>query len=121
MTLAMMGAMAVVAVVSVAVAALGALYAARTQTQAAADAAALAAAVATYPPASDRSPESAAAMMADRNGAVLVGCRCSTETSLATRTVEIITASVVDLPVFGEVEVRASGRAEFDPLRWLGR
>jgi hypothetical protein len=111
MTLAMMGAMAVVAVVSVAVAALGALYAARTQTQA----------VATYPPASDRSPESAAAMMADRNGAVLVGCRCSTETSLATRTVEIITASVVDLPVFGEVEVRASGRAEFDPLRWLGR
>lgn len=114
-------AIAVVAVLSVAVAGLGSLFAARTQAQIAADAASLAAAVATYPPASDRSPEAAAGNMAHGNGAVVLACRCSRDGSLSVRTAEVITAVSVDLPVFGEVTARATSRAEFDPWLWLGR
>jgi hypothetical protein len=34
--------------------------------------------------------------------------------------VEVVTAIRVDVPIFGEVTVRAASRAEFDPMRWLG-
>jgi secretion/DNA translocation related TadE-like protein len=120
-TVAMTGAVAIVALLSISVAGLGALYAARTQAQLAADAASLAAAVATYPPASDQSPEAAASDVAGRNGAVVTRCRCTRDASLSVRTVEVVTGVRVDVPVFGELTVRGSSRAEFDPGRWLGR
>lgn len=117
----MTGAVAIVAVLSISVAGLGALYAARTQAQVAADAASLAAAVATYPPASDQAPQAAASDIAHRNDAVVMTCRCLRDASLSVRTVEVVTGVRVDVPVFGEMTVKASSRAEFDPGRWLGR
>jgi hypothetical protein len=38
-----------------------------------------------------------------------------------TRTVEVVAAIDVDIPIFGPITVRSAARAEFDPLRWLGR
>jgi hypothetical protein len=121
MAVAMSGAAAVVAVLSVAVAAIGMLYAARAQVTNAADAAALAAAVSTYPPASATEPVTAARNAAELNDAMLLNCRCPRDGSLAARTVEVVTAVEVEVPVFGAVTVRGISRAEFDPLRWMGR
>lgn len=121
MTVAMTGIVAMVAVAAIAVAALGTIYAGRAQAVAAADAAALAAAVATYPPAADTSPMESALAIARRNGAVLIDCRCPRNDELTARTVEVITGITVEVPVFGEVLIRGSARAEFDPVRWLGR
>jgi hypothetical protein len=121
MTIAMTSALAVTAVLAIAVAGLGTVYAARAQAVAAADAAALAAAVATYPPARADSPYESARQIAAQNGAVIIECRCPRDGGLAVRTVQVATAVTVVVPVFGEVVVRASSRAEFDPLRWLGR
>lgn len=120
-TVAMAGVIATIAVVSAAVAGLGSLYAARTQAQVAADAAVLAAAVATYPPASSPRLQISVNDVARHNGAVLISCQCPKDESPSVRTVDVIAAVVVDVPVFGEVMVRASSRAEFDPWRWLGR
>jgi Flp pilus assembly protein TadG len=121
MTMAMSGAIAIVAFVAVAVVALGTLYAARTQATNAADAAALAAAVGTYPPASDLDPVAAATRAARANGAAMAECLCPVNHGLVTRVVEVVTSIEVDVPIFGPITVRSSGRAEFDPLRWLGR
>lgn len=121
MAVAMSAAIAIVAMVAVAVASLGALYAARAQAQAGADAAALAAAVASYPPAGNGSPLSAARVGAGENGAVVVRCSCRRDSSMRARVVEVVTGVTADVPLFGEWIVHASSRAEFDPLRWLGR
>lgn len=121
MAVAMSGVTAIVALLGVGVVAVGMLYAARTQATNAADAAALAAAVATYPPASDSDPLRAARLAAELNEAGLVSCHCPRDSSLATRTVEVVTAIEVDVPVFDVVTVRSTSRAEFDPMRWLGR
>jgi hypothetical protein len=121
MTVAMAAAVGIVAVVAVAVAALASMYVAKTQAQAAADAAALAAAVATYPSASTSSPLASARHIAERNGAALLSCRCSRSGALSARTVEVVTAVLAEVPIFGEVTVQARSRAEFDPMRWLGR
>ena len=120
-TVAMTGAIAMIAFASVAIAGLGSVYATRTQAQVAADAAALAAAVATYPPASQSAPHESAKDVARRNGATLIGCSCPVDETPSARVVEVVTAIAVDVPVFGDVIVRASSRAEFDPWRWLGR
>lgn len=119
--MAMTGALAVVAIAGIAVAALGTLYAARAQAQGAADAAALAAAVATYPPATSADPLMAARGIAEDNGAMLVGCTCPRDDTMKARIVEVVTGVRVDLPLFGDVTVRSSARAEFDPRLWLGR
>jgi len=119
MAVAMSAAVALVAVASVAVAGLGALYSARAQAQNAADGAALAAAVATYPPASSSSPERAAGLVAGENRARLVSCECRRDGSLAPRIVEVVVGVDADVPVFGTWFIRASSRAEFDPARWL--
>lgn len=121
MAVAMSAAVALVAMVSVAVAGLGALYSARAQAQTAADAAALAAAVASYPPAATSSPEAAARLAASENSAGVVACACHRNGSLVPRVVEVVVGVEIDVPVFGEWLVRASSRAEFDPLRWLGK
>lgn len=117
----MAGIVGVVAVLAVAVAGLGSLYAARSQAQVAADAASLAAAVASYPPASDQRPEISAGRVARSNGAALIGCDCPRDLRFAARTVQVTTGVTLGVPVFGEVTVRASSRAEFDPGLWLGR
>lgn len=121
MTMAMSGAIAIVAFLAVAVVAIASLYAARTQATTAADAAALAAAVGTYPPASDHDPLEAATRVARANGAVIVECLCPVNHGLVARTVEVMASIDVDVPIFGPITVRSAGRAEFDPLRWLGR
>lgn len=119
MTVAMSAAVAIVAAVAVAVASLGSLYAARAQAQTAADAAALAAAVATYPTATATSPMVAARTGAGENGAILVRCSCPRDATLRARVVEVVAGVEADVPIFGERLVRASSRAEFDPIRWL--
>jgi hypothetical protein len=121
MTVLVSGLIVIVAVLGIAVAAVGMLYVARAQAVNAADAAALAAAVATYPSASSTTPGAAAASAAEANGARLIGCECPIDASLRVRTVEVVAAVRVDIPVFGEVTVKGASRAEFDPMRWLGR
>lgn len=121
MAVAMSGVTVIVAVLAVAVASIGMLFAARAQATNAADAAALAAAVATYPAAFDRQPLDAARQAAVLNGAVVVDCRCPVDTSLVSRTVEVVTAVSVKVPIFGQLTVESSSRAEFDPVRWFGR
>jgi hypothetical protein len=86
----------------------------------AADAAALAAAVSTYPPASAADPVTAARRAAELNDAALVTCRCPRDNSLDARTVEVEAAVKIRVPIFGDVTVRSVSRAEFDPMRWLG-
>lgn len=120
MVVAMCGAVAIVAIVSMAVAALATLFAARAQAQVGADAAALAAAVATYPPTSGASPLGEARRIAGENGATLMSCVCRRDAVMRPRTVEVVTSVAADVPIFGKLNVRASSRAEFDPLRWLG-
>jgi len=117
----MTGVIAVVATCSIAVAGLGSVYAARAQAVAAADGAALAAAVATYPPAAEAPPIGSARAVADLNGARLVECVCPVDAGPAVRTVTVVVAVRTEVPVFGVLTVRASSRAEFDPMRWLGR
>jgi hypothetical protein len=121
MAVAVSGVTAVVAVLGVAIAAIGMLYGARAQATNAADAAALASAVATYPPAAGTDPVTAAREVAQLNDAILVVCRCVPDTSLAARTVEVVAAVEVDVPVFGPVTVSGVSRAEFEPILWLGR
>jgi secretion/DNA translocation related TadE-like protein len=112
---------AVVATLSVAVAALGTVYAARARAQTAADAGALAAAVATFPPAGPGDPVAVSGRVVADNGATLIACECPRSGGLAVRVVTVVAAVEVVVPVFGEVTVRGSSRAEFDPRRWLGR
>lgn len=121
MTVAMAGVVATVIVLGVAVAALGILYGARAQATNAADAAALAAAVATYPAAGSNDPGEAATVVAQANGAVLLGCVCPSDSGLDARTVQVETGIRVTVPIFGEVMIRSRARAEFDPMAWLGR
>ncbi|MCI0424831.1 MAG: hypothetical protein L0Z49_00195 [Actinobacteria bacterium] len=121
MAVVMTVAMALLAVSLTAVASLGLLYAARAQAVTGSDAAALAAAVATYPGTGRGSPRVEAAMAASRNGARLVACVCPTDSGLGPRVSQVTVTVRVDVPVFGVVTVRATSRAEFDPRAWLGR
>ncbi|MFZ0625782.1 MAG: hypothetical protein WAN34_04735, partial [Acidimicrobiia bacterium] len=82
---------------------------------------ALAAAVATYPPAGGGDPRQAAAEYAAANGAHLITCSCDVDDSLAGRTVAVTVGVEADIPLFGEVLVGRTARAEFDPVDWLGR
>lgn len=118
---ALAGIIALLAAVTVATAGLGVVYAAREQAVAGADAAALAAAVATFPFAGQiGSPAEAARAAAAANGAALMSCQCPIEEKMVARTVSVIAAVRVKVPIFGEMMVRARSRAEFDPGRWLG-
>ena len=117
---AIVGVLGVVAVLSVAVASVGILYGAKAKAQTAADAGALAAAVATYPPVGRDSPTVVAGAVAADNGSTLVSCRCMIDGSLSERTVEVVTSVRASVPIFGTVDVGASSRAEFDPMRWMG-
>lgn len=105
----------------VATASIAGLVSARTQAGAAADAAALAAAVATHPDTGRAPPRTEAVRAARANGANVVECRCPIDSTLATRTVTVTVFIEVNAPIFGQVRVHASSRAEFDPRAWLGR
>ncbi|HEX9864102.1 MAG TPA: hypothetical protein VGC03_03960 [Acidimicrobiia bacterium] len=120
-TVLLVGLCALVAAIGVGSAALGVLFDAREQAATAAEAAALAAAVATFPPTGARSPQTLAAEYATRNGARLVSCWCDVDGSMAVRVVAVTVALTADLPLFGEVLVGKTARAEFDPGAWLGR
>lgn len=119
-TVLLLAVMAIVATLSVATAGLGLALAARAKAQNAADASALAAAVATYPPVSPGVPHTAAREVALANGAALVLCRCAVDSSLRAREVTVVAAVPVSIPILGDLTVRASSSAEFEPMRWLG-
>jgi secretion/DNA translocation related TadE-like protein len=112
-----------VAMVMVALVGLGSLtvlYGVRAEANNAADAAALAAAVATYPPAGAGDPRSEAARYAGANGAVVVSCDCPIDFGLETRSATVIVEKKVTVPFFGTLGVRAGATGEFDPVAWLG-
>lgn len=90
-----------------------AVVSARIRSQTAADAAALAAAPATFNPAVV--PRKAAQRMAEANGARLVWCRCLVDRRPAPRTVSVRTEVVVRLWLWEDVRVSAQARAEFTP------
>ena len=121
MAVLMSGIVALLAMVAVATASLGVAYAARQQAITAADAGALAAAVATYPPTGRGSPVDEAQTVVALNGATLVSCECRVISHLGIRTVLVVTIVEIDLPVFGQLEIKGVSRAEFNPRRWLGR
>lgn len=112
---------AAMAMIGIGTISLGMLYTARAKVVTAAESGALAAAVATYPPAADHTAAEAAVEMVELNDATLVACSCVRDISLQVRSV-VVTASIdVDVPIFGHLTVRSSARAEFDPRAWLGR
>jgi Flp pilus assembly protein TadG len=121
MTILMIGLCALIATVGVASTALGILFDAREKAATAAEAAALAAAVATYPPTGSGDPGALAADFASRNGARLVTCSCRVDGSLRPRVVVVTVALIAEVPLFGEVLVGKTARAEFEPRAWLGR
>ncbi|CAN5853779.1 hypothetical protein BH23ACT4_BH23ACT4_14810 [soil metagenome] len=113
----------VVAIVLTAMVGLGSLtvlYGVRAEANNAADAAALAAAVATYPPAGAGDPRAEAARYAGANGAVLVSCDCTVDSQLEVRKATVIVEKEVTVPFFGTLKVRAGATGEFDPVAWLG-
>lgn len=99
---------------------LAVLYGVRAEANNAADAAALAAAVATYPPAGAGDPRVEASRYAGVNGAVLVSCDCRVDSGLDVRTATVIVERKVTVPFFGTLGVRAGATGEFDPIVWLG-
>lgn len=96
------------------------LYGVRGEANTAADAAALAAAVATYPPAGADDPRAEAARYASANGAVVVSCECVIDSGLEVRSATVIVEKKVTVPFFGTLGVRAGATGEFDPVAWLG-
>jgi hypothetical protein len=111
-----MATMAVVIVASLALVAATQIVVGRARAVTAADAAALAAAVHTFPPAGEGiTPGRAAVTMANSNGAQLTLCRCPIDTSRQTRTVEVRVETRVDVVLIGRVMVTAASRAEYVP------
>ena len=107
--------MLVIVAVGLAVVAAAQIVAARTRAVLAADAAALAAAPMTFPPIAEQSPLAAASELAAANGAVIVGCLCTTVDNFDPRTVEVEVQVATRVVLVGEVIVRAISRAEFAP------
>lgn len=92
----------------------------RAVAAAAADAAALGAAPATFAPLELGVPEIVAARLAHENGAELVSCSCRTDPTWATRSVLVEVAVEVAIPILGPTAVRAVSRAEFVPVALTG-
>lgn len=106
---------------ALAVGLVGAGIGAYTAASNAADASALAAAPITFRPfGASGTPAAEAARYAERNGASLVRCRCPIDRSWAPRTVAVVVARRIHLPVIGSVRVSATSRATFEPIRLLG-
>lgn len=88
------------------------LVGARLQAQTAADAAALAAASATYV---ERYPVTVAHDLARANGADLVLCVCAFDPAPQPRQVEVRVVVSERVPFFGTMDVYAGARAIFEP------
>lgn len=112
--------MAILLVAVVGLGSLTVLYGVRAEAHNAADAAALAAAVGTYPPAGAGDPFAEAARYAAANGALVVSCECAIDSSLGVRSATVIVEKEVTVPFFGTLGVRAGATGEFDPVAWLG-
>jgi secretion/DNA translocation related TadE-like protein len=119
-TVIMLAVTGLLASATVGLASVGLAFSARVQATAAADAAALAAAVATYPGTGRGPPAAEADRLARANGAVLMACLCPIDSTFAVRTVTVRTSVPVMLPLFGRVSVSGAARAEFDPREWWG-
>jgi secretion/DNA translocation related TadE-like protein len=115
-TLLAVATMAVVIVAALALVAATQIVSGRARAVTAADAAALAAAVHTFPPAGGGvSPGKAAASMAQANAARLTVCRCPVDSTLRVRSVEVRVETRVQVVLLGEVAVAAASRAEYVP------
>ena len=116
----MLGVAGLVLVLTLAVADVGIYLAARLQAAGAADAAALAAAPVTFAAfGGGGSPMAEAARYAAVNGTRLVSCSCPIDRSFDARTVSVVVAKEVSIPVVGAVTVTARSRAEFAPAALL--
>ncbi|HEY7704310.1 MAG TPA: pilus assembly protein TadG-related protein [Acidimicrobiia bacterium] len=112
--------LAALIVLGLAVTGAGLVIDARAHAVNAADAAALAAAVASFPPlGSGAAPNSAARAMAVANGARLVECRCPVVPDWVPRSVTVRVGVEVSLPLVGRRTVFATSEAEFDPTAAL--
>jgi hypothetical protein len=90
---------------------------ARAVATVAADAAALAAAPVTFAAFGAKgSPSGEAGHFAAANGATLVACSCSIDPTWRSRQVEVVVTAPADTILFGVWHVRASSRADFDPV-----
>jgi hypothetical protein len=111
-----LGLIVVVLMIALAVGSVGAGIAAYVHAANAADAAALAAAPVTFRPfGANGSPAAEAARFAAMNGVSLVRCTCPIDRSWDTRTVEVVVAHALNVPMLGRVTVRAASRATFEP------
>lgn len=106
----------VVIVTGLALLAAAQLVTARARAVTAADAAALAAAPATFPALSNGAgPDQLAAELAQANGARLLRCLCPIVESFDPRDVEVEVALAAQIAIVGGVEVRAVSRAHYVP------
>ncbi|HDH03186.1 MAG TPA: hypothetical protein ENH15_02945 [Actinobacteria bacterium] len=109
-------------VVALLIAATGQVVAARTRADLAADAAALAAAPATFRSfGGSGSPWAEADRAASVNGARLTSCDCRADSSYAERVVVVEVAIEVDILGVGTRQVRGTAAAEFTPLDLFDR
>ena len=108
------GLLPILLILALAVIEAASLVGSRIQAQTAADAAALAAAAATFPELGG-SPRSEAVRFAEANGAQLVSCRCPLDPSDEPRVVSVTVRMLHPTRFFGEVVLRAGASAEFDP------
>ena len=117
---AMLGVIAVALVMAVGLGAVGTWLRARTEANAAADAAALAAAPVTFLPFGAKgTPAEEAARFAGINGTRLVWCVCPPDPSWEPRTVEVEVEKDVEIWPLGTFTVKGRGRAEFVPAMLL--
>lgn len=121
MTVVLAAVTGLITLILVAGTAVGGLLVARTQAATAADAAALAAAVATHPDTGRLAPANEARRAAQANLADLVRCTCPLNASLEVRRVVVVVAIEMTVPIFGRITVERESRAEFDPRAWLDR
>ena len=116
------GLAAVAMVLGLLVADVARTVATRAQVTAAADAAALAAAPATFARfGTSGDPVRAAAEMAAANGVELVECSCRIDRSWETRRVTVTVTTPVDLLFLGDRLLTATAAAEFRPIALAGR
>ena len=108
------GLIAVLLIVAFAVIEAAGLVAVRGKAQTAADAAALAAAIATFD-SSGRAPHLEAARFAQANGATLLSCQCRADRSPRPRVARVLVEIVHGTAFLGDVTARAGASAEFDP------
>ena len=94
---------------------------ATSATKTAADAAALAAAPATFPALELGDPRVVAGQAALQNGARLIECVCATDESFDARTALVRVEVGVEVPVVGLWTIEATSAARFEPAVLVGQ